>query len=96
VRPHWKRWAELAGTILGGLDILTVDAMHRNGEELIIEINDTASGLASENKAVDMQHIVDVCVNRMNAHWGAKANKAARAKVLNQLGKAQIGLIVKK
>jgi synapsin len=83
---HWIRWAELASTIFGGLDILTVDAMHKNGKEFIIEINDTASGFAPANKSVDMQHVVDLCVERMDSIW----SKAERLKKLHELSASPI------
>lgn len=68
VKPHWQRWADLASEVFGGLDILTVDAMTMaDGTEIIIEINDTASGLAPNNKAQDMAHIASVFLSRLDA-----------------------------
>ena len=66
VKPHWRKWAELASSIFDGLEILTVDAMTlKDGSEIIIEINDTASGFAGQNKREDMTHVVELAVEKM-------------------------------
>jgi hypothetical protein len=63
VKPHWKKWADLAATTCGGLQILTVDVMHLpDGSEVIIEINDTASGFAAQNKEEDSRHVVELAI----------------------------------
>ncbi len=85
VKPHWRKWAELAATAFGGLDILTVDAMHlKDGREIIIEINDTASGFASENKEVDCGHVVELAVERMEQFL--KAGKFSRLAAVGKKG----------
>uniref|UniRef100_A0A6B2L9H5 ATP-grasp domain-containing protein n=1 Tax=Arcella intermedia TaxID=1963864 RepID=A0A6B2L9H5_9EUKA len=61
-------WAEECGKLFGGLDILTVDAIHTtDGKDYILEINDTASGLWGKNEIEDMEHIRDLCLERINS-----------------------------
>jgi glutathione synthase/RimK-type ligase-like ATP-grasp enzyme len=71
VSPKYKQWAEIVGDSLFGssfkMDILTVDAVGIEGtdEEYILEINDTASGFAPNNEQVDMKHVRDLAIERM-------------------------------
>mmetsp|Transcript_75900 Transcript_75900/g.216481 ORF Transcript_75900/g.216481 Transcript_75900/m.216481 type:complete len:112 (+) Transcript_75900:215-550(+) len=57
--------------MFGGLDILTVDAIHESstGREYILEVNGTSSGLAPDVAAEDNLHIRDLVVEKMNAHF---------------------------
>jgi len=64
---EFKFWAEECGKLFGGLDILTVDAIHtKEGKDYILEINDTASGLYGKNELEDMGFIRDLCIEKMN------------------------------
>jgi glutathione synthase/RimK-type ligase-like ATP-grasp enzyme len=68
VTDEYRRWGELAGSLFGGMQILTVDALHTSsGEHLIIEINDSASGLAHNNEHTDMRHIAQLVISRLDA-----------------------------
>jgi len=62
-------WAEESGKLFGGMEILTVDAIRANGRHYIIEINDTASGLYGPNEKVDMGHISELVVQKLNFHY---------------------------
>jgi D-alanine-D-alanine ligase-like ATP-grasp enzyme len=55
--------------MFGGLDICTVDAIHDrdSGNEYIIEVNDTSSGLAPENAEEDNRQIRDLTLAKMSA-----------------------------
>jgi glutathione synthase/RimK-type ligase-like ATP-grasp enzyme len=65
LEPRWIKYANLAASIFDGLEILTVDIMVlKDGKEVIIEINDTASGFAAENKEADMKDCVELCVKK--------------------------------
>jgi len=65
VSETYKRWADEAGKICGGLDILTVDAIHlEDGGEWIIELNDSASGFLPKNQLEDMKHVKDLVLAR--------------------------------
>lgn len=65
---EYQRWAEAAGSLFGGMQILTVDALHTaSGQHYIIEINDCASGLAGENEAEDMGYIADLVIQALSA-----------------------------
>jgi len=64
---QFKLWAEECGKLFGGLDILTVDAIHTtDGKDYILEINDTASGLLEKYQIEDMGYIRDLCMQRIN------------------------------
>ncbi len=93
VEKHWQRWADLASTIFDGLDILTVDGMRNSsGDEVIIEINDTASGFAAENKALDMKHVVDLCTTRLNAKYCAKLGSRTKLSLMGK-GKGDLSSV---
>ncbi|KAL0480727.1 Syn2, partial [Acrasis kona] len=71
VLPRYKSWANKVSDELFGdhykMDILTVDAVGvgEEGQEYILEINDTASGFASENKLSDNVHVRDLAINKI-------------------------------
>lgn len=69
VSDRWRLWADAASEMFGGLDILTVDAIveEGTGQEYILEVNGTSSGLHPECAAVDNRHIRDLVLERMNA-----------------------------
>jgi glutathione synthase/RimK-type ligase-like ATP-grasp enzyme len=64
VTPTHRRWAEAAATMFGGLDILTVDAIHdsKTGKEFILEVNGTSSGLSPDFADEDNERIRDLAV----------------------------------
>jgi glutathione synthase/RimK-type ligase-like ATP-grasp enzyme len=65
----YQIWADKAGEFFGGLDILTVDAIHIEGtnQEKIMEVNGTSSGLAPEFADEDNRYIRDLALQKMNA-----------------------------
>jgi len=65
---RWRRWADEAAEMFGGLDILTVDAIieEGSGRELILEVNGTSSGLHPDRAEEDNGHIKDLLLERMN------------------------------
>eukprot|EP00697_Spironema_sp_BW2_P002257 gnl/Spiro4/13035_TR6913_c0_g1_i1.p1 gnl/Spiro4/13035_TR6913_c0_g1~~gnl/Spiro4/13035_TR6913_c0_g1_i1.p1 ORF type:complete len:327 (-),score=86.45 gnl/Spiro4/13035_TR6913_c0_g1_i1:62-1012(-) len=65
----YRRWAEAAGQMFGGLDICTVDALHdqRTGREVILEVNGTSSGLSPDRAEEDNRLICQLVLDRMNA-----------------------------
>jgi glutathione synthase/RimK-type ligase-like ATP-grasp enzyme len=64
---EFQFWADEAGQLFGGMDILTVDAIHtKDGKDYILEINDTASGLFGKNEIEDMEYIRDLCLQKIN------------------------------
>jgi len=77
VTDEFRFWADAASELFGGMDILTVDAVHtKNGEHYILEINDCASGLAAENEQEDMRHMRDLVIQRLQeAEDAAKKRK---------------------
>jgi len=67
VTDMFRAWAEECGKLFGGMDILTVDAIHtKEGKDIILEINDTASGFAPMNLEEDMCHVRDLVIQRMH------------------------------
>ena len=52
--------------IFGGLDILALDVLHlSNGDDIILELNDSAFGLMWEHENDDCGRIRDVVVEKM-------------------------------
>jgi glutathione synthase/RimK-type ligase-like ATP-grasp enzyme len=69
VEDHMKLWAVEASKLFGGMDILTVDAIHtKEGKDVILEINDSASGFAPSNVKADMEHLRDLVIQRIEEH----------------------------
>lgn len=68
VTERWKLWADHAAEMFGGLDILTVDAIveEGTGQEYILEVNGTSSGLAPDFEGEDNGYIRDLVLERMN------------------------------
>uniref|UniRef100_A0A7S3YS46 ATP-grasp domain-containing protein n=1 Tax=Lotharella globosa TaxID=91324 RepID=A0A7S3YS46_9EUKA len=77
VKPEYKFWADEASKMFGGLDILTVDAIHNNnnGKEYIMEVNGTSSGLLPSRQAEDDAHIRDLVLAKMEEEYGEKKKK---------------------
>mmetsp|Transcript_62988 Transcript_62988/g.177667 ORF Transcript_62988/g.177667 Transcript_62988/m.177667 type:complete len:348 (+) Transcript_62988:145-1188(+) len=65
---RWRRWAEVAAEMFGGLDILTVDAIveEGTGREVILEVNGTSSGLHPDRAEEDNRHIMELVLGRMD------------------------------
>jgi len=64
----WRAWADAAAGLFGGLDILTVDAVveEGTGEETIIEVNGTSSGLHPDYADEDNAAIATLVLTRMH------------------------------
>ena len=75
-------WADEAAASFGGLEIVTVDAIHcaDTGKEWILEMNGTSSGLLPSRKDEDNAHIRDVVLARMREVWLTEARAARRAR----------------
>eukprot|EP01006_Ploeotia_vitrea_P060479 TRINITY_DN75987_c0_g1_i1.p1 TRINITY_DN75987_c0_g1~~TRINITY_DN75987_c0_g1_i1.p1 ORF type:complete len:396 (-),score=32.14 TRINITY_DN75987_c0_g1_i1:125-1216(-) len=70
VTKTYKIWAEAAGSIFGGLDICTVDAIHtKDGRDVILEVNGTSSGLGPDHEEEDNKIIRDLLLKRMNQQF---------------------------
>jgi synapsin len=69
VTPMFRRWADEASQLFGGLDICTVDAIHdsKTDRDVIMEVNGTSSGLSPEVSEEDHQHIKELVLEKMNA-----------------------------
>lgn len=66
----FKLWIDECSKLFGGMDILTVDAVHtKDGKYYILEINDTASGFLDENAKEDMEHVYEICLKRIKENF---------------------------
>eukprot|EP00939_MAST-03C_sp_MAST-3C-sp1_P000812 g812.t1 len=83
----YRRWAEEASKIFGGLDICTVDAIHcaRTGKEYIIEVNGTSSGLHPDFWKEDSERIRDLVLKRIEMEVFAGGVKDDEWDILNGL-----------
>lgn len=72
VTDEYRRWAELAGTIFGGLDICTVDAIHNEDDdkEYILEVNGGSSGWSPDTAEDDNLNLRDMVLSRLNGLYG--------------------------
>eukprot|EP01120_Amphizonella_sp_Union-15-10_P017358 TRINITY_DN9615_c0_g1_i2.p1 TRINITY_DN9615_c0_g1~~TRINITY_DN9615_c0_g1_i2.p1 ORF type:complete len:320 (-),score=41.97 TRINITY_DN9615_c0_g1_i2:11-970(-) len=76
--PHkmedkYIQWADECSKILGGLDIFALDVLHmKDGQDYIIEINDTACGLWWEYEKEDKQHMINLVLERMTQAFEKK------------------------
>jgi Synapsin, ATP binding domain/Synapsin, N-terminal domain len=62
-------WIHETAALFGGLDIVSIDVLRtKSGDDIILEINDTAPGLMYEHEKEDSIHIRDLVVNRMSHH----------------------------
>ena len=70
MQPHYKKWADKCSEIFGGLDIFGIDVLQlKDGSCIILELNDTATGLMWEHEEEDCQHIKEVVLQRMNERF---------------------------
>lgn len=59
-------WGEECGKLFGGMDILTVDAIHTaDGRDYILEINDSPSGFLDKFLEEDMGHVRDLVLEKL-------------------------------
>ena len=88
VSDKYKRWADEASTLFGGLDILTVDAIHdvASDTEIILEVNGTSSGLGPDRADEDNVHIRDLVLFKMNAAIVGGAGGAGGGEVKEEGG----------
>jgi glutathione synthase/RimK-type ligase-like ATP-grasp enzyme len=70
---QYKLWADAASSLYGGLDILAVDVLHgKDGNDYIIEVNDTGMGVLDEAAVEDNGYIRDLALQRINEAYGTK------------------------
>jgi len=69
---EYKLWVDECAKVLGGLDILAVDALHgKDGKNYIIELNDTAIGLTTGFWESDSTEIVKLVVEKLKVLFPA-------------------------
>jgi len=75
----YKRWAELASTMFGGLDICTVDAIHNSedGKEYILEVNGTSSGWCPDYEHQDNKDVRNMIVEKLSMLFPNEQEEAA-------------------
>jgi len=96
VKPEYKFWADEAAKMFGGLDILTVDAIHniKDGKEYIMEVNGTSTGLLPGRQAEDDAHIRDLVLSKIEQEYCEKPkpqNQAGGKEQKEKPAKANIG-----
>jgi len=64
---EYKRWIDEGSKIFGGLEICAIDAIHcsKDNKDYILEINDTAIGLAPHKEHEDMPIMCDLVMARV-------------------------------
>jgi len=66
VTETYKIWASESSKLFGGMDILTVDAIHcTDGTDHILEVNDTASGFAPKCEKEDMNFVKELVLQKI-------------------------------
>jgi len=71
MNDKYQMWIDECAKMFGGMDILTVDAIHtKEGKDYILEINDTASGFAPSNQKQDMEHVKELVLQRIEEFYG--------------------------
>lgn len=77
----FKRWADAAGTLFGGMDILAVDAIHdkKNDQFHILEVNDTAIGLGPTHLKEDLQHMATLVLRRIEQQFFSNSKNGEAA-----------------
>ena len=66
VTAEFKKWAELVQPLWGGLDIFTIDAIHKtDGTNVILEVNGTSSGLFPDRENEDNILIKEIVLKRI-------------------------------
>ncbi|MFX1254335.1 MAG: hypothetical protein ACFFCZ_22175 [Promethearchaeota archaeon] len=67
VTSTYKLWIEESSKIFGGLDICALDVIHAtDGREYILELNDSAIGLAPQYVEEDMRHIKKLVMTKID------------------------------
>ncbi|XP_071484266.1 synapsin-like [Diadema antillarum] len=65
---RFKLWVDECATLFGGMDIVTVEAIHtKDGKDFIIEVNDSSMSLMGENQEEDRKLIADLVIQKMHA-----------------------------
>eukprot|EP01091_Cochliopodium_minus_P011788 TRINITY_DN3432_c0_g1_i1.p1 TRINITY_DN3432_c0_g1~~TRINITY_DN3432_c0_g1_i1.p1 ORF type:complete len:339 (-),score=76.74 TRINITY_DN3432_c0_g1_i1:91-969(-) len=70
LEDYHKEWAEEFSKVYGGLDILGIDVLvQEDGTEVVLELNDSATGIVFEFSDEDTKHLRDLVIKRMNEHF---------------------------
>jgi glutathione synthase/RimK-type ligase-like ATP-grasp enzyme len=65
VLPRYKTWINECGKMFGGLDIMSLDILvTKDNKEIILELNDTATGLAGK-RPEDFQSVKKLIINKI-------------------------------
>ena len=72
---YHKEWADEFSKIYGGLDILGIDILvQEDGTEVVLELNDSATGIVFEFSEEDTKHMRDLVLKRMNEYFSQQQN----------------------
>ncbi|XP_030855952.1 synapsin-like [Strongylocentrotus purpuratus] len=65
---RFKLWIDEAAELFGGMDIVTVEAIHtKDGKDFIIEVNDSSMCLMGEKQEDDRKAIAELVIQKMHA-----------------------------
>ncbi|KAL0479259.1 hypothetical protein AKO1_008087 [Acrasis kona] len=71
IPERYISWMNEVSKITPGLDMFALDVLvDKDGNESIIELNDSSMGLLFEKEDEDNNKIRDLVLSRMNQHWG--------------------------
>jgi len=66
VEERYKYWIDQVSEMFGGLDLCSLEAVvAKDGQEVIIEVNDCALSLMGDNQEEDRNYIADLVLSRM-------------------------------
>lgn len=69
--PKYANWLEECSKLFGGLDMFAIDILHgKDGQEYVIELNDTGLGLNPDHEKEDSSFIKQICLEKMSSLEG--------------------------
>jgi len=71
VEDKHKLWADECAKVFGGMELLSVDALHgKDGKDYILELNGTASGFQTKDWVEDTQYLIELVLDRLDLTFG--------------------------
>lgn len=87
VQEKYKLWIDQVSEMFGGLDLCSLEAVvAKDGQEVIIEVNDCALGLMGESQEDDRRNIAEMVLTKMESSCGLMPQE-----LMAQCNKPQLG-----
>lgn len=68
LKPHHKKLADKVQKVFDGLDIFSLDVVKtKDGREVILELNDTATGFMYDHEKEDLNIVKSIVLEKMNS-----------------------------